>query len=232
MKLTQEQLAELIAKVFANLDERRRANKEGEAPSGGFSIEEIVAEISNIFDGMEGSEPVESEPTTEPASFSEPTSEPEDGEKGNDEGGVSPELIAKVRIISGVMQFAPFYIISICFFSPHKVVSTERNKQKFRLAQFNFIIRVKRCRRIKRIAVKIDDPICVAWQQDSFPLFGIKYNNSMITTGDLVVAKDLYVHVISSPHKVFTLYNLVIFPLTRAIDTDNPAAYRLHIFTE
>ena len=55
MKLTQEQLAELIAKVFANLDERRRANKEGEAPSGGYSIEEIVAQISNIFDGIEGS---------------------------------------------------------------------------------------------------------------------------------------------------------------------------------
>lgn len=106
MKLTQEQLAELIAKVFANLDERRRANKEGEAPSGGFSIEEIVAEISNIFDGMEGSEPVGSEPTTEPASFSEPTSEPEDGEKGNDEGGVSPELIAKVIAALGGMKGA------------------------------------------------------------------------------------------------------------------------------
>ena len=29
MKLTQEQLAELIAKVFANIDEKRKARKEG-----------------------------------------------------------------------------------------------------------------------------------------------------------------------------------------------------------
>lgn len=100
MKLTQEQLAELIAKVFANLDEKRKACKEGEAPSGAFSIEEIVAEISNIFDGMEGSEP-----TSEPAPTFEPTSEGEDGEKGNGEG-VSPELIAKVIAALGGMKGA------------------------------------------------------------------------------------------------------------------------------
>lgn len=36
MKLTQEQLAELIAKVFTNLDEKRKACKEnGEAVSDG-----------------------------------------------------------------------------------------------------------------------------------------------------------------------------------------------------
>ena len=43
MKLTQEQLAELIAKVFTNLDEKRKACKEnGEAVSDGISTEEIL----------------------------------------------------------------------------------------------------------------------------------------------------------------------------------------------
>ena len=47
MKLTQEQLAELIAKVFTNLDEKRKACKEnGEAVSDGISTEEILAEVT------------------------------------------------------------------------------------------------------------------------------------------------------------------------------------------
>ena len=52
MKLTQEQLAELIAKVFTNLDEKRKACKEnGEAVSDGISTEEILAEVTAILEG-------------------------------------------------------------------------------------------------------------------------------------------------------------------------------------
>ena len=51
MKLTQEQLAELIAKVFTNLDEKRKACKEnGEAVSDGISTEEILAEVTAILE--------------------------------------------------------------------------------------------------------------------------------------------------------------------------------------
>ena len=55
MKLTQEQLAELIAKVFTNLDEKRKACKEnGEAVSDGISTEEILAEVTAILEDEGG----------------------------------------------------------------------------------------------------------------------------------------------------------------------------------
>ena len=54
MKLTQEQLAELIAKVFSNLDERRKACKEGEVAPGGFSTDEIMSEVNNILNALGG----------------------------------------------------------------------------------------------------------------------------------------------------------------------------------
>lgn len=82
MKLTQEQLAELIAKVFANLDEKRKSIGDG-APIN-FGTDEIMAEISAILGDMEVSEPV-----------GEPTAV-EGSDKGEGEGAVSPELIAKV----------------------------------------------------------------------------------------------------------------------------------------
>lgn len=93
MKLTQEQLAELIAKVFANLDEKRKAVSEGgESSPIGFGTDEILSEISAILEGMESSEPPIGEPVNEPAS------EGEGDLKGEGEGGspVSPEFIAKV----------------------------------------------------------------------------------------------------------------------------------------
>ena len=93
MKLTQEQLAELIAKVFANLDEKRKAVSEGgESSPIGFGTDEILSEISAILEGMEGSEPPVGEPVNEPAG------EGEGDLKGEGEGGspVSPEFIAKV----------------------------------------------------------------------------------------------------------------------------------------
>lgn len=93
MKLTQEQLAELIAKVFANLDEKHKAVSEGgESSPIGFGTDEILSEISAILEGMESSEPPIGEPVNEPAS------EGEGDLKGEGEGGspVSPEFIAKV----------------------------------------------------------------------------------------------------------------------------------------
>ena len=87
MKLTQEQLAELIAKVFANLDEKRKAVSEGgESSPIGFGTDEILSEISAILEGMEGSEPPVGEPVNEPAG------EGEGDLKGEGEGGspVSP----------------------------------------------------------------------------------------------------------------------------------------------
>lgn len=93
MKLTQEQLAELIAKVFANLDEKRKAVSEGgESSPIGFGTDEILSEISAILEGMESSEPPIGEPVNEPSG------EGESDLKGEGEGGspVSPEFIAKV----------------------------------------------------------------------------------------------------------------------------------------
>ena len=93
MKLTQEQLAELIAKVFTNLDEKRKACKEnGEAVSDGISTEEILAEVTAILEGEGGvTDPTATNDPTNPA----PTADPVAGDKGEGEG-VSPELIAAI----------------------------------------------------------------------------------------------------------------------------------------
>ena len=96
MKLTQEQLAELIAKVFTNLDEKRKACKEkGEAVSDGISTEEILAEVTAILEGEGGvADPTATnDPTANPAPA--PTADPVGGDKGEGEG-VSPELIAAI----------------------------------------------------------------------------------------------------------------------------------------
>lgn len=69
MKLTQEQLAELIAKVFANIGEKRKACKEnGEEVSDAISIEEIMTEVTDILanaggEGEEVTEDVKAEET-------------------------------------------------------------------------------------------------------------------------------------------------------------------------
>lgn len=87
MKLTQEQLAELIAKVFTNLDEKRKACKEkGEAVSDGISTEEILAEVTAILEGEGGvADPTATnDPTANPAPA--PTADPVGGDKGEGEG--------------------------------------------------------------------------------------------------------------------------------------------------
>ena len=94
MKLTQEQLAELIAKVFANIDENRKARKEGgeELPET-ITTEEIIAEIGVILDGM--NDPAEGEGV--------------EGEKATCDGtAVTPEFIAEViEALGGVKSGEP-----------------------------------------------------------------------------------------------------------------------------
>lgn len=87
MKLTQEQLAELIAKVFANLGEKRKACKEnGEEVSEDFTVDEILTEVSAILENA--GEPAAPEGEGEKAVGGE-------GE-GEDENPVSPELVAAI----------------------------------------------------------------------------------------------------------------------------------------
>ncbi|MBQ8135209.1 MAG: phage major capsid protein [Clostridia bacterium] len=86
MKLTQEQLAELIAKVFAGIDEKHKARKEAGEDVGEITNEEILAEVTDILSGIEYTEDGEGE---------DPAAAPE--EKAEAEGSaITPELIAKV----------------------------------------------------------------------------------------------------------------------------------------
>lgn len=89
MKLTPEQLAELIAKIFAGIGEKRKSRKEaGEEVDDGISIEEILAEINAVVEGMEGSDPE--------ASVDGEEVKTADGEGSAEGGAVSPDLIATI----------------------------------------------------------------------------------------------------------------------------------------
>ena len=85
MKLTQEQLAELIAKVFASISEKRKAacKETDPAPAAGdgFSTDEILAAVSEIIGDI--GEPAD------PDAKADDTATAEEGE-------ISPELIARV----------------------------------------------------------------------------------------------------------------------------------------
>ena len=80
MKLTQEQLAELIAKVFANLDEKRKARKEAEGEIEGISTDEILAALTEVIEAVEGDE------------TGEDGEKAEEGEPAAETGAVTPEL--------------------------------------------------------------------------------------------------------------------------------------------
>lgn len=99
MKLTQEQLAELIAKVFANLDEKRKARKETEGEIEDISTEDILGALTEIISDIDdtGDGDGEGKAVEDPAG---------DGE-GEAAGAVSPELIAKiVEALEGVKSGA------------------------------------------------------------------------------------------------------------------------------
>ena len=86
MKLTPEQLAELIAKIFANINEKRKARKEAEGEAQeGITTDEILAEVSSIIEGMGGAE----EP---PAEGGEKAEDPTEG----GDSAVSADLVAQI----------------------------------------------------------------------------------------------------------------------------------------
>lgn len=95
MKLTQEQLAELIAKVFANITAKRKSSKE----DGEVSTDEIIAEVSAILEEMGADED-----TTPPDDAADPVG----GEKAEDGVGedspINPEFIAQVIAALGGMK--------------------------------------------------------------------------------------------------------------------------------
>lgn len=84
MKLTQEQLAELIAKVFTNLDEKRKARKEaGEELPENISTDEILAEVTTVLEDL-------GDPVTDH------TGEKSDENGGEGDNSVPPELITSI----------------------------------------------------------------------------------------------------------------------------------------
>ncbi len=104
MQLTQEQLAELIAKVLANLDEKRKALKEDGGDVGAISVEDILAEVANII-GEIG----------EPDGEIEPSAAKSEENDGADDGAVPPELIAKIiEAIEGVKAAKPATHLNRC----------------------------------------------------------------------------------------------------------------------
>lgn len=91
MKLTQEQLAELIAKVFTNLDEKRKARKETEGEIEGISTDDILGALTEILDN------VAEDPATTGEGEGEGKAAEDPAATGEGEcGAVTPELIAKV----------------------------------------------------------------------------------------------------------------------------------------
>ena len=87
MKLTQEQLAALIAQVFANLIAA------GKDPST-ITQDDIMTELNTVIEtnGTSGGEPA-AEPATEPAA--DPASKPDDEGKGGNPA-ITPEFITQV----------------------------------------------------------------------------------------------------------------------------------------
>lgn len=87
MELTQEQLAELIAKVFANLDEKRNASKESD---NGIGTEDIIAALNDVLGDTEINNATADDETT---TDEEKATDDSNGEVASE---VSPELIARV----------------------------------------------------------------------------------------------------------------------------------------
>lgn len=119
MKLTQEQLAELIAKVFANVDEKRKARKEGgeELPEN-ISVEEILTEITALL-SEGGSEDI--------------IPEPEDGKggEGNEPTAVTPEFIAKVIEALGGVKAADEPVTETKAGGPSKTAPQSQPQRKY-----------------------------------------------------------------------------------------------------
>lgn len=97
MKLTQEQLAELIAKVFTYLEEKRAAQKEAGEPVTDLGTDDIVEALNEVIGDVE---PVAEDETESEEKAGEPVTE-----DGSDGGKVTPELIAMVmEALKGVKK--------------------------------------------------------------------------------------------------------------------------------
>lgn len=119
MKLTQEQLAELIAKVFANVDEKRKACKEGgeELPEN-ISVEEIMTEITAIL-SEGGSDDIIPEP------------ENGKGGDGDEPTAVTPEFIAKVIEALGSVKAADEPVTETKAGGPSKAAPQSQPQRKY-----------------------------------------------------------------------------------------------------
>ncbi len=96
MKLTQEQLAELIAKVFTNIDEKRKAHKEnGEDIPDTISNEEILTEVDAILSELD-SEYTESTIGEKAAESAENNTADENADKNEETIPITPELISQI----------------------------------------------------------------------------------------------------------------------------------------
>ncbi len=88
MKLTQEQLAELIAKIYANIGEKRKARKESGDETADIGTDDILAELTVLLDGIDG------ENDSDSSTDSGNAADDEKSEEGT--GTADYELIAKI----------------------------------------------------------------------------------------------------------------------------------------
>ncbi len=93
MELTQEQLAELIAKVLANVDEKRKALKENEGALDSISTDEIIAAIDEILGETAATGDTATGETEGGETAEGKASENTDGESS---AKITPEIIAKI----------------------------------------------------------------------------------------------------------------------------------------
>ena len=94
MKLTQEQLAEIIAKVFASIEAKRKAKMDaGESVPDEITTEELMAELAAVLDGQDGGDGGEGAP------------EGTEGKDGKGEADLEA-LIEQIMKIAGGMKSA------------------------------------------------------------------------------------------------------------------------------
>lgn len=103
MKLTQEQLSELIAKIYANILEKRKMREEnGESFQEEITFEEIQAEIDRIINGEDTNGVSNSDDTDENNENNKKKENSDD--EGYDPNTINPEIIEKIvaKIVEGL----------------------------------------------------------------------------------------------------------------------------------
>ena len=107
---------------------------------------------------------------------------------------------------------------------PAEMVAAKRNEQKFAPAHLDNVINAKHGRRVKCGVVMIDELIRIAGQKNSLMLFRIVNEYGVISAGNVIVAENLNVHIISTPDEIFAGVNFIILALARTFNADNPSA--------